>query len=413
MKSKIWLIIWIFGAVQAVSGKGLEVGPGSRYPTIRSAIEAAAPGDEVRVCPGVYQEGRIVIDKPLTLLGEQSPVLDGGFQSEVITVVSDHVTIQGFVIRNVGTSYVEDRAGIRIRKARNFIVSGNKLLNTFFGIYLEHARDGVIEGNIVEGEAVQENNSGNAIHLWYCRNIQVDNNRVSGHRDGIYLEFVDSSRVSKNFSYANIRYGLHFMFSNNDNYFNNRFLENGAGVAVMYSKKINMWDNLFEQNWGQASYGLLLKEIYDASIYRNVFTENTVGIYLESCTRIQYNNNDFIRNGWALKMAGGCLDNAFTGNNFISNTFDLSTDSNTRSNTFDGNFWNEYAGYDLDRNNVGDVPHHPVRLFSYVVNKTPESIVLLRSLFVDLVNLSEKISPVLTPANVADNRPLMHPIIWN
>lgn len=412
MRNRIWFFVWMIGAAQIVSGKTLEVGPGSLYQTIRAAIEAADPGDEVRVCPGIYREGRITIQKPLTILGDQYPVLDGDFQSEIITVTADWVTIQGFVIRNVGLSYVEDRAGIRIRKSRNFTIRDNKLQNTFFGIYLEHSRDGVVDGNIVEGKAVQENNSGNAIHLWYCKNIEVTNNRVSGHRDGIYLEFVDSSSVNQNFSHHNIRYGLHFMFSNNDQYFNNQFLENGAGVAVMYSKKINMWDNLFEQNWGQASYGLLLKEIYDASIYRNVFMENTVGIYLEGCTRITYRHNNFIRNGWALKMAGGCVNNAFTENNFRSNTFDLSTDSNTSANTFDGNYWNEYAGYDLDRDNLGDVPHHPVKLFSYVVNKTPETIVLLRSPFVDLVNLSEKISPVLTPANVADNRPLMHPIIW-
>ena len=249
--------------------------------------------------------------------------------------------------------------------------------------------------------------SGNAIHLWYCKQIVVENNQVRGHRDGIYLEFVDDSRVRNNISENNLRYGLHFMFSNDDDYSHNIFRRNGAGVAVMFSRNINMWENRFEYNWGRASYGLLLKEIYDAEIRDNVFLENTIGIYVEGSTRIQYQHNEFNRNGWAIKMSGGCLDNTVTANNFLDNTFDLSLNSAPNNNSFDGNYWSEYNGYDLGRDGVGDVPYQPVKLFNYVVNRTPEAMVLLRSLFVDLLNFSEKVSPVLTPANVADKTPLM------
>ena len=52
---------------------------------------------------------------------------------------------------------------------------------------------------------------------------------------------------------------------------------------------------------------MLLKEIYDAEIRDNVFLENTIGIYVEGSTRIQYQHNEFNRNGWAIKMSGGCL----------------------------------------------------------------------------------------------------------
>ena len=55
-------------------------------------------------------------------------------------------------------------------------------------------------------------------------------------------------------------------------------------------------------------------------------------------------------------------------------------------NKFDGNYWSSYSGYDLDKDQIGDVPYRPVKLFSYVVNRTPETIILLRSLFVDLIN---------------------------
>ena len=108
------------------------------------------------------------------------------------------------------------------------------------------------------------------------------------------LNFVDNSLIQNNLSEDNLRYGLHFMFSNDDNYFKNEFRNNGAGVAVMFSRRINMSENLFVRNWGKASYGLLLKEIYDAEITNNRFVENTMGIFVEGSTRVNYLNNDFI-----------------------------------------------------------------------------------------------------------------------
>jgi len=94
----------------------------------------------------------------------------------------------------------------------------------------------------------------------------------------------------------------------------------------------------------------------------------------------------------------------------LHNAFDLSYNSKLNDNSFRTNYWSSYTGYDLDKNGFGDVPYRPVKLFSYVVNRTPETIVLLRSLFVDIINFSEKVSPVFTPDNLLDENPLMRPV---
>ena len=172
-----------------------------------------------------------------------------------------------------------------------------------------------------------------------------------------------------------------------------------------------MYENEFLYNWGQASYGLLLKEIYDAEIIDNYFDHNTIGILVEGCTRLEYRENDFHANGWAIQMSGGCLDNTFTQNNFLTNTLDLVVNSQVNNNQFNGNYWSEYAGYDLDRDGLGDIPHRPVKLYAYVISKVPESIILLRSLFVDLLNFSEKVSPAFTPDKVIDTQPLMQAVL--
>ncbi|NHZ85388.1 MAG: nitrous oxide reductase family maturation protein NosD, partial [Planctomycetia bacterium] len=224
--------------------------------------------------------------------------------------------------------------------------------------------------------------------------------------------FVNNSLITDNECTNNLRYGLHFMFSNFDEYNRNIFRNNGAGVAVMFSNNIAMRNNRFVDNWGGSSYGLLLKEIYDANIEDNIFIRNSTGIRVESSTRINYQYNEFLSNGWAIKIAGGCYDNTISSNNFISNSFDFSYQSAVNNNILSGNYWSRYSGYDLDKDGVGDVPHRPVELFNYIVTRTPEATVLLRSLFLDIINLSEKVTPIFTPENVFDDSPRMKSIVF-
>ena len=99
--------------------------------------------------------------------------------------------------------------------------------------------------------------------------------------------------------------------------------------------------------------------------------------------------------------------NIIENNDFLNNTFDVSYKGKINDNTFDRNYWSTYTGYDLDNNGIGDIPYRPVKLFSYVVCENPATIVLLRSLFVDMINFSEKVTPVFTPDNLKDNYPLM------
>ena len=379
---------------------------------IRSIVQAIALSndcDTIYINGGRYAEGVIEIDKPLALIGINNPVIDGKNESEILVASANHIVLEGLTFENVGTSYIKDWAAIRLIKSADFTIRNNVLHNTFFGIYLEHCKRGLVEGNRIIGDASDEASSGNAIHLWYTKEVDIINNYATGMRDGIYFEFADNCLIEGNVSEGNLRYGLHFMFSDNDLYRNNIFRDNGAGVAVMFSRRIEMTGNLFEKNWGRSAYGLLLKEINDAVIRENRFRENTTGIFVEGSNRIEYTANEFMGNGWAITVSGGCLDNRISGNNFFANTFDMAVQTNYNNNYLEGNFWQEYTGYDLDRNGIGDVPYRPVKLFNFLVSKTPETIVLLRSLFIDLLNYSEKISPVFTPKNVYDEKPLMQP----
>lgn len=385
----------------------IEVCDSCEVTSIQAAVDLAEDGDEVLIRSGIYKEHNIEINKSIHVKGEGYPVVDGENKETIFKISADDFSVEGLEIINVGQSYTKDFAAILISKSNGFVIKNNRFKKVFFGILVEKSKNGKIESNHVSSEYTSQASSGNGIHLWHCSAMEVMKNEVVGLRDGIYFEFVKNSTVHDNLSFKNLRYGLHFMFSNENSYFNNVFEKNGAGVAIMFSKFVKMHHNRFVSNWGSASYGLLLKEIYDAEIENNVFDQNTIGISVDGSTRINYRHNTFERNGWAIKIIGACYENNFTENNFLNNALDLSYNSKINTNQFNNNYWSEYTGYDLDRNGIGDTPYRPVKLFSYIVHNTPETIVLLRSMFVDIINFSEKVSPVFTPDNLIDSQPLM------
>lgn len=410
MRFEYGLIFFFLFSISS-QAKTINVCTSCNVKTIKEAVFLAKDGDTILVKKGIYKEVKINVSKSIHIIGEDYPTIDAENKTESIFAISaNNFSISGFKFKNVGMSYTKEIAAIFISKCTNFVIKDNLFEDVFYGLILQTAKYGVLQNNKIKGNAKEESSSGNGLHLWKCSNIRIEQNTISGMRDGIYLEFVNKSHISNNTSKENIRYGLHFMFSNHNEYHHNEFNNNGAGVAVMFSKFIKMHHNTFHYNWGTASYGLLLKEIYDAEISDNYFEQNTTGINIDGCTRIIYKNNHFIRNGWAIKFTGGCYTNLFEFNNFMHNAFDLSYNSRLNDNKFEANYWSEYTGYDLDKDGIGDVVYRPVKLFSYIVNRTPETLILLRSLFIDIINFSEKVSPVFTPDNLVDSKPLMKPI---
>lgn len=392
----------------AAAQQTLVVEPGGRYPSPSAAIAVARAGDRVVVRRGVYREpATIEVDRRITLVGEPGAVLDGDGRRTVLRITADSAVVRGLTVRNTGTSFSEDRAGIRIEGAAGCLVADNRVIGTLFGIYAAASSGCRITGNEVHGDARSEAGSGNAIHLWNARGYTIARNRVSGHRDGLYLEFSPGARLAANESRGNLRYGLHFMYSDSCEYVGNDFADNLAGVAVMYSHGVIMRENRFRQSRGPAAYGLLLKEIKDARVERNRFEENTVGVHADASDRLVLAGNEFVRNGWAVRLLASTTGAVIRRNEFVGNSFDVATNSRTTRGVVEENYWDRYAGYDLDRDGFGDVPFRPVRLFALIVEQHPPALILMRSFVLDLLDAAERVLPVLTPEALADTRPLM------
>lgn len=401
------LILSLFVCCHLATANTWHVGKGKGLRSVNAAILAAANGDTILVYAGTYYEKNIIVNKKLLLKGIGHPVLDGEKKYEVISVKANGSVIDGFTIVHSGVSSMEDMGGIKIYDSRDVVIQNNILEDTFFGIYVQYGKNCTVQNNQLVSYNPEEQQSGNGIHCWKSDSLRIIGNKITGHRDGIYFEFVTNSIIWLNTSFKNIRYGLHFMFSHNDAYIANHFRDNGAGVAVMFSHGVKMYSNVFEENWGDAAYGLLLKEISDSYIDGNTFIKNTSGIYMEGASRIHMQKNLFKNNGWGMKIQASCMDIEVTLNNFIGNTFDVSTNGSLVLNSFNRNYWDKYDGYDLNKDKIGDVPYRPVSMYSMIVEKNPPAMLLFRSFITSLLDKTEKVIPSLTPEALKDNSPLM------
>src|SRR5690625_4707705 len=258
---RIVTVLLFFGTATGINAQQITVCETCPVSTITEAVKQAADHDTILVKKGTYREANIKITKPLTLIGENQPLIDGEEKGEIITIGADSVTVDGFKIINVGLSFTTDYASLRVVSSSDFTIQNLELEKLFFGIYLQKSKNGIVRNNKVVGEAVTEFNSGNGIHLWHCENVEVVGNDVRRVRDGIYLEFSSHITIRDNFTLNSVRYGLHFMFSNDNKVYDNIFETNGAGIALMFSRDMQVYDNIIRKNWGTASYGLLLKEV--------------------------------------------------------------------------------------------------------------------------------------------------------
>ena len=196
VKSSIWLIFLC--TLFRLGASPIEVCPkGCRYSSIQQAITEIQAFDTLFIQKGTYWEYDITIRKPMVIIGKEYPIIDGAYQGNILSILSDSVSVQGIVIRRVKSSFVQDHAGIKVIESQYVSLKNNRLEDTYFGIYFQKVLHSTAENNYIEGRATEEAYAGNAIHLWDCAYMRIVGNATIKHRDGIYFEFVDHSFIAR------------------------------------------------------------------------------------------------------------------------------------------------------------------------------------------------------------------------
>lgn len=402
-------LICLSFSIITLSARTIEVGEGKAFSSISAALHKAKAKDEILIYGKKIYKERLVIQKPITLKGVGTPIIDGGQRGDVIKVNADNVTIEGLQIQNSARSSQVDYCGVHVKDAQFVTVRNCVFRKNQFSVMFQNCKNGLIANNNISSNITYNPIMGNAVHCWKSDNMHITGNNIGHNRDGIYLEFVNNSHIDHNTVSGCARYGLHFMFSHFNVYNSNRFNHNQAGVAVMFAHNVEMINNTFEFNRGTSSYGLLIKELQYSTIKWNRFLDNTVGLLIDGGSDLNVHHNVIKNNGWGMRLISASTNDTIVHNNFLGNTFDMTTNVSYNRNNVNGNYWDKYEGYDLNKDGYGDVPFHPLSLFSMLAEQNENVLFFFHSFLMNLLDATEKVLPSITPDNYVDNYPHMTP----
>jgi nitrous oxidase accessory protein len=389
------------GAMGAV----LQVKPGQ---SIAAAVRSARAGDTVQVARGLYNE-RIVIDKPLTLKGIDRPTISGDNIGDVIRVRAADVSIQGFIVRDSGSDLGAQNAGIYIAPGSDrALVQDCELVFNLFGIWLEKSADASIVHNIITGRRdLQSAARGNGIQVYNTSNSRVIDNQVSYTRDGIYVDYSKHALFRGN-RIHHVRYGTHYMNTNDSTWENNESYLNRGGLALMEVRNLVVRNNVA---WGNEDHGIMLRTIQDSIVENNVVAGNGRGCFIYDAEFNTVANNLVIRNHVGIHLAAGSSNNQIDGNDFIDNQEQIKfvASHDVEWGRKKGNYWSNYSGWDQNGDGVGDIVYEANDVVDRLNWQYPLVKLLLSSPSVQTLRFVARQFPLLRAPSVVDKHPRMRP----
>ena len=408
----LWLCITLVAFVAAGRASTLEVGPAAQFQTIQAAVNRAQTGDVIEVRAGAYVEN-LLIDKQLSLIGIDRPVVRGKGSGSVVVVTADSCVFRGFRVERSGNDLQAEDSGILLKSSNNRIEQ-NELTDILYGIYFYRSRANVIRGNTIRGrKELESGERGAGLHLWDSPENIIEDNTISDMRDGMYIQSCNGNQIRRN-HVSNLRYGLHYMFSDKNIFEDNFFANNVAGAAIMYSNHIEFRRNAFVHNRGFSSFGILFQECNELIAENNFIIDNATGIFMEALRKTRFRHNVIAQNDVALQMFSNADENVFTENNFVENLTTLQLvgkRTTTRwSENGRGNFWSGYDGYDMNEDGRGEIPQRVQNVFEYIEGNYPRLQIYLNSPAAKALAVAERTFPVLRGSQEVDSAPLMQAV---
>jgi len=387
-----------------------DVVPGAAGDGLRAALAAAAPGDVLKLAPGVYR-GPVRIDRPVTLEGGPDAVIDGGGKDSVVVIAAPDVTLRGITIRNSGASLEKQDAGVFVDKAGDrALVEGNRIVDNLIGVYLWGPDDAVVRGNVIRGRRYAHvNDRGDNIQLWNTPGSIVEDNDVRYGRDGIFVTTSKRNLFHGN-RFRDLRYAIHYMYTNSSEVSGNVSTGNRIGFALMYSRTLKVRGNLSQ---GDSERGILLNYVNNSTIEGNVVRGRSKKcVFIYNANKNRFVGNRFEGCEIGIHFTAGSERNEIYGNAFIDNRTQVKY-VGTRllewSRDGRGNYWSDDLSFDLDGDGIADQPYRPNDLVDQIVWRHPLAKLLLTSPAVQILRWAQKEFPSLHPGGVIDSAPLMRP----
>jgi len=392
--------------IQCISAAVVEVVPGRGH--LQVALTEAQPGDVLQLQDGVYY-GPVLIDRSITLSGSGNSIIDGLGKGRVLTVTAEDAIIRNISIQNSGTDLFEEDSGIFVTaEADRARIEGNILNNNLIGIYLKGPQDAVVRDNTVTGKQdLRVNERGNGIHLWNTPGSRIEGNKVRYGRDGIFVT-TSNNNVFRNNHFQDLRFAIHYMYTNNSEVSGNISQGNHVAYALMYSSHLMIINN---SSIDDRDRGLFFNYANNSTVRNNVVAggpEKCVFIYNSHFNRIQ--GNVFRQCQIGVHFTAGSEDNQIFENAFIGNKTQVKY-VGTRYLEWSvdgrGNYWADHTAFDLDGDNIADQPYQPNNLVDQIVWRHPMAKILVNSPAFQLLHWAQSQFPAMYPGGVIDSAPLM------
>lgn len=387
------------------------VGFAADYPSMQDLVDAAEPNSTLVPPPGTYA-GPVTLDYPLTIDGQGKVTIDAGGKGSVIYLDTDGAIIKNLHLTNTGESHNDLDSGVQVRGKFN-VIKDNVIDNSLFGIDLQQSDFNIIRRNKISSKPVDLGVRGDSVRLWYSFNNKIEDNIIRNSRDMVIWYSADNT-IARNDSRGG-RYSLHFMYSRFNEVDSNHYENNSVGIFLMYSDSVKVHDNYIAYANGPTGMGIGFKETSDVDIYNNKILYCATGLYIDVSPYDPETTNRFHDNVIAFTNIGIDFLNDWTGNVFERNSFkgnqtqiSVAGGKTANRNIWKGNYWDDYEGFDLDKNGIGDKPYELYGYADRIWMDVPVARFFQGTPVMAVLDFLERLAPFSTPDMlVRDETPLM------
>ncbi|MFK5984129.1 MAG: nitrous oxide reductase family maturation protein NosD [Pseudomonadota bacterium] len=382
---------------------------------LQPLIDKLSKGDTLILPPGTYA-GPITIENAITLDGQNKVTIDAGGKGSVIYLDTDGAVIKNLHLTNSGDFHNDLDSGVQVRGNFN-VIKDNKIDNCLFGIDLQQSDNNIVRRNSISSKPFDLGLRGDSIRLWYSYHNTISDNTMNGVRDMVVWYSKDN--LIKNNTSRNGRYGLHFMYSQYNKVINNSYHNNSVGIFLMYSDGVVIKNNTITHATGASGVGIGFKETSDIKVINNkiLFSSTALSIDVspyQPDTTNYFSDNLIAYNGIGIRFLADWYGNEFKNNQFKSNISQvlISGGKTANRNVWLGNYWDDFEGFDVDKNGIGDTPYELYAYADRIWQDIPNAQFFKGSPMLETIDFLERLAPFSPPNLILrDKQPVIESAI--
>ncbi len=383
----------------------------SSYPPLQPLVDKLKRGDVFIIPPGTYS-GPVFIEQAITLDGQNKVTIDSGGKGSVIILDTDGAVIKNLHLTNSGDHHNDLDSGVQVRGNFN-VIKDNVIDDCLFGIDLQQSENNIVKRNSISSKDEELGMRGDAIRLWYSFNNKILANTITNTRDMVV--WYSKNNIIKDNTTVGGRYGLHFMYSQYNLVENNSYKNNSVGIFLMYSDGVKVLNNTISHATGAAGVGIGFKETSDVVVADNKILFSSTGLSLDISpyqpdTTNYFTNNLIAFNGIGIRFLANWKGNVFENNHFKANITQILVmgGKTANRNEWHANYWDNYEGFDLDQDGIGDTPHDIYAYSDRIWQDVPGAQFFKGSAMLELIDFLERLAPFSEPdLLLRDKSPLM------